>query len=76
MNKKDFEESKVNIIEELARLEEMPWCENDEIAGTIFPYVLIEAINILKNSKIIENPIDYTSTGEDAKKMIQEILKK
>lgn len=66
---------KESIIRELARLETKNWAKDDDIASSIFPYVLVEAINILKNSKVIDNPIDYTKTGEQSKKMIEEILK-
>lgn len=73
--KEEMEEAKKGIIKELAKLENMKWTADSEIAATIFPYVLIEAINLLRNSEIISNPKDYTSTGADAKNMIIEIIK-
>ena len=65
---------KEHVIKELAKLERMDWTKDIKIAASIFPYVLIEAINLLKNSEIIENPIDYTTTGENAQKMLDKIL--
>jgi hypothetical protein len=70
----NWEEHKKNIIKELAKLERLNWAENDGVAATIFPYVLIEAINILENSTAVENPVDYTLSGEDAEKMLDDIL--
>ena len=72
--RKELIEEKEAIIKDLAKLETMDWANDPKIAGSIFPYVLIEAINLLKNSIIIEYPIDYTSTGENAQKMLDEVL--
>jgi len=72
---KDWNTHKKNIIKELAKLENMDWAENDEIADSIFPYVLIEAINILKNSEIIKNPKDLTNTGEKVSVLIEKLTK-
>ena len=72
--RKELIEEKGAIIKDLAKLETMDWANDPKIAGSIFPYVLIEAINLLKNSIIIEYPIDYTSTGENAQKMLGEVL--
>jgi len=70
-----LKKKKDSIIKELAKLERMNWAKDESIADTIFPYVLLEAINLLKNSKLIDNPVDYTKTSEDSKKMLAEILK-
>ena len=72
--KEELSKAKEGIISSLAELESKNWNADPEVAASIFPYVLIEAINLLKNSEIIENPIDYTSTGENATNMIKEIL--
>ena len=61
--KKEFQIQKVRIMKELARLEGMNWAADDAVAESIFPYVLVEALNILKNSEIVDSPIDYASTG-------------
>ena len=70
---KDYEEKKQSIIKELARLESMDWMDGKKIIATIFPYVLPEAINLLKNSKPVVNQVDYTKTGKDMKKMLKEL---
>ena len=64
---------KKSIIQELARLEQMDWAKDEKIKHTIFPYVLMEAINMLKNSKEIDNPVDYFPTGKEARKMIDKL---
>jgi hypothetical protein len=70
---RDWNKHKQEITAELARLEEMNWAADDKVAATIFPYVLLEAINILKNSTIVPNPVDYAETGDGAIKMIDEL---
>lgn len=70
------EKHKKEIIKELIRLDSMKWYKDKEVARSIFPYVLVEAVNILKNSKIIVKPVDYCKTGKDLKKMKKEILGK
>lgn len=60
---------KARMIDELARLESMNWSKDDAVAATIFPYVLVEAINILKNSNIVDAPVDYTKTGKEAEQL-------
>jgi hypothetical protein len=67
-----MQKHKSGILKELARLERIGWV-TEESAGTIFPYVIIEAINLLKNSEIIESPIDYTKTGRLAQKMLDDL---
>lgn len=59
-------------MSELAKLEGLSWAKDHKVAESVFPYVLIEAINLLKNSKIIERPIDYAKTGEEAQKLLKE----
>ena len=70
----DWNKHKQEIMAELARLEEMNWAADDKVAATIFPYVLVEAINLLKNSTIVANPVDYSETGDGAIKMIDELV--
>lgn len=67
----DWNEHKKTIMRELARLESLPWATNETVAETIFPYVLVEAINVLKNSVIVPNPIDHTKTGDDITAMLK-----
>lgn len=71
---KDWDEQKKNIMRELARLEQMNWAADDKVAQTIFPYVLVEAINLLKNSTLVDNPVDYADSGENATKMVKELI--
>ncbi len=71
-NAKD--KGKKEIIQELARLESMNWAKDKKIAHAIFPYVLMDAINMLMNSKKIDNPVDYFSTGKKARKMIDKLI--
>lgn len=68
--KQQWEIHKKSIMAELAKLEELNWTKNDVVADSVFPYVLIEAINLLKNSEIVENPVDYAETGEKAQELI------
>jgi len=72
----DWEGQKEDILYYLAKLETMNWAADPKIAESMFPYVLVEAINILKNSVIIDSPIDYTDTGSKAKSMISEITER
>lgn len=69
------EKHKENILGELAKLESMNWAKDEDVAESVFPYVLIEAMNLLKNSKIVDDPVDYTKTGVEAKRMVDEILR-
>lgn len=71
----DWKKHKEYIMMELARLDELDWGVDSKVAESIFPYVLVEAVNILKNSVIIANPIDYTTTGEAAKALMAEAKK-
>jgi hypothetical protein len=73
--KAKMKKQKETIIKELAKLETLNWTADEKVAGTIFPYVLVEAINLLKNSEIIENPVDYCSNSDDTNKMIEESKK-
>lgn len=73
MTKQNWEKHKKDMIFELARLEKLGF--SDEANDTIFPHVLIETINILKNSVFVENPVSYTDTGKDANNMLDQILK-
>ena len=69
----DYVDHKGYIIKELARLESMPWSENDKVSETIFPYVIVEAINLLLNSQPIEDLKDNTLTGKLTKEMLNKI---
>lgn len=80
MNERDaekafFENNKRTVIKELARLEKMDNYLNDKAAATIYPYVILEAINLLVNSKIVDDPKDYTQSGLSTDKMVDEMLK-
>lgn len=66
-----WEDHKKSMIRELARLEKMNWVKDPVVARSIFPYVLIEAINILKNSTIVDAPIDYAKTGKDVDVLLE-----
>jgi len=70
----DYDVSKLSIVSELARLEKIGW-GNEKTDPTIFPYVIIEAINLLINSQPKKTMTDYTQTGEMACLMVEEILK-
>ncbi len=71
----DYEDKKKSIIKELAKLQRLNWGADKQVAESVFPYVLIEAINILKNSKINNEFVDYTKGGEDVEKLLDEVLK-
>jgi len=70
----DYDGLKLSIVSELARLEKIGW-GNEKTDPTIFPYVIIEAINLLINSQPKKTMTDYTQTGEMACLMVEEILK-
>ena len=72
-DKKDLEKFKIFIMKELSSLQYMNQSEDDKVAECIFPYVLIEAISLLKNSEIIDNPISYTNSSEDVDKFLDDI---
>lgn len=70
----DWNQHKKTIMRELARLEALPWYADEKVSETIFPYVLVEAINLLKNSVIVPDPIDHTKTGDGATAMLEGCL--
>jgi len=72
-SKKIMEKQKQNIMQELAKLQSLKWASDPEIADSVFPYVLIEAINLLKNSEIVDNPTDFTKTGASAKELLESL---
>jgi hypothetical protein len=74
MDTVDYESKKESIIKELAKLERLNWSADEKVADSVFPYVLVEAINILKNSKINSEFVEYTKTSEDTNKLLDEIL--
>jgi len=53
----------------------MKWNRDKDIAGQIFPYILIEAINILINSEIINKPFDHCTNSDNTIKMLNNINK-
>ena len=63
------------IIKELAMLEKLGWASDKKIAATIFPYVLVEAINLLMNSDLKKNPVDYTKNGKESEELINKLSK-
>jgi len=72
MKTEDYTSQKLSIIQELARLEKIGW-GNEKTDPTIFPYVIIEAINLLMNSKPADVLMDYTQTGKLAEEMVNDI---
>jgi len=68
------EEHKQNMMVELARLESMDWASDPKVAESIFPYVLVEAINILKNSEIVDNPKELAGSSEDVEKLLNSLI--
>jgi len=74
MTTAEYDVGKLKIVSELARMEKIGW-GNDKTDPTIFPYVIIEAINLLINSQPKPKMTDYTKTGEMASAMVDEILK-
>jgi len=69
-----WEEHKQNMMVELARLESMDWASDPKVAESIFPYVLVEAINILKNSEIVDNPKELAGSSEDVEKLLNSLI--
>jgi hypothetical protein len=71
--KQDWRKQMKSITKELAKLEKMNWAKNDEIADSIFPYVLVEAINLLLNAQPKEEKFikDWMATEEKMKKVIE-----
>ena len=72
MTKEKYKENKLSIIQSLARLEKLGW-GSDKADDTIFPYVIIEAINLLMNSEPTDVLMDYTATGDSAQAMVDDI---
>lgn len=62
------------IIQELAKLERLNWSKDKKIASSIFPYVLVEAINLLLNSTVNEECVDYMSTSKEVRETLDSIL--
>ena len=60
------------VTMELARLEELNWAADKKVAESIFPYVLVEAINLLLNAEPKDEKLikDYMVSGDVAKKLI------
>jgi hypothetical protein len=73
LNKESYEEHKQGMIKELARLESMNWSKDEKVAGSIFPYVLVEAINLLMNSQAKDEVRDYMLTGEQMNKTLNSL---
>lgn len=70
---KDWQKHKKSMIKELIKLEEIGF--SDEASEQVFPYVIIETLNILKNSEFVKNPVDLTKTGDDAKELLKTLKK-
>lgn len=68
---KDWESHKKAMMKELAKLEKLGFSE--EAKDQVFPYVIVETINILKNSVFVNNPVDFAKTGKDARKMMSDL---
>ncbi len=72
MTTEDYNSQKLSIIQELARMEKIGW-GNDKTDDKIFPYVIIEAIKLLMNSKPTDVLMNYTQTGGSAQAMVDDI---
>jgi len=75
MNKFKYKDDKKDVIlKELAKLEGMNWSKDKDIASQIFPYILVDTIELLLNSKT--NPVwkDYTNTSDKTKKMLENLI--
>lgn len=73
-NETDFNKHKDSILKELARLERLSWAKDTKVAESIFPYAIVEAINLLLNSRLDGIWHDYTSTGEKTEETLSKIL--
>ena len=73
MTTAEYQKQRLEIIRELGRLENIGW-GNDKTDETIFPYVIIEAINLLLNSQPEQKLVDFTPTGEAVQDMIKEAM--
>ena len=73
MTTADYQIKRLEIIRELGRLENIGW-GNDKTDETIFPYVIIEAMNLLLNSRPEQELVDFTPTGEAVRAMIKEAM--
>lgn len=69
--RQDWENHKTEIMSELAHLQSLNWAADEEVSSSIFPYVLIEALNILENSEFREAITDHASNGKDAKELLK-----
>lgn len=72
MTNEEYRSNKLSTIQELARLEKLGW-GNEKTDPTIFPYVIIEAINLLMNSQPNDVLMDYTQTGKGATELVDDI---
>lgn len=68
----------MSITKELAKLERLNWSKDKAIADSIFPYVLVEAINLLLNAQPKDGKfiVDYTRTSEKTKKMLDALTER
>ena len=71
--KSDWREQMKIITKELAKLEKLNWVKDEKVAESIFPYVLIEAINLLLNAQPKDGKfiVDYTRTSKKTRKMLE-----
>lgn len=75
-DKTSLQKQKEKTIIELAKLESSNWASDDDVAKRVCPYVLIDAINILLNSEIVDRPSDYDKSGKAAQSMLDSVLSK
>lgn len=73
---KVWEEKKRFLLVELAKLEQMNWNSDPAVAEQVFPYVLVEAIDVLLNSKIVDHPKSRTNTSEETAAMLADLTRK
>jgi hypothetical protein len=65
------DKKKQSLLEQLAKLHKLGFSEKAN--HQVNPYILIDAINWIKNSKLSDNPVDYAKTGEDMQNLLDEL---
>lgn len=72
-NQREWRDKMKSITKELAKLEKLNWAADTKVAESVFPYVLIEAINLLLNAKPKDEVYitDYTETSEKTRKVLE-----
>ena len=71
--KQDWRKQMMSITKELAKLEKLVWSKDKKVAESVFPYVLVEAINLLLNAQPKDGKfiVDFTRTAEKTEKMLE-----